>query len=777
MKLSTKILLLIAPVILVSAISSSYIIYTSQKKALINLESNALQLEMEKLRGYFRQSASFINSYSYTLTHSEILKQYFRSESNPYRELELVDNLQETIATLQQNDNNYSSLAITDSSFDILYYAENSDDPFANIDPKITQYLENTFNTTLSASHTGYVQNSEGEGMLVKYEAIDKRTLDRPLSYNKDNLFFLVFAVSLEPFNNLRRHIEFNNQTTIIFTEKPIIHPYELLHSVELYEGLYATVDPATFLLESKLDSIWYELIYACFSSAIITILLILLLLNVNVTQPISRLDKQLKEVENKQRQNIDKLDSDDEVGRLSIRFFDMYQELNNTYQRTKLLAESDQLTGLVNRHHYHQLVSEQITQLTRHQHAWMLYIDLDNFKFVNDKYGHKVGDTLLVNFSQRLLDLCEQFHQRYGVICFASRLSGDEFSVFISGVPESKKQLLLGEIYSSQLLAPMQDGFICGSNSFPITASIGISCYPEDGQVFDRLVSNADTAMYLAKGGGKNRFANYSLELDKTVQRRGEIERALRGNAIEQELSLYYMPILDKFGIKVDGVEALIRWDSASLGPVSPAEFIPIAEQTGLFEKIDRWVVSQAFGDFQSLQSIFSDEVELSINLSSAELVGSNLAEFIAEQAKLYSVPPRLVEFEITETFATDNHAFPLLEDLSKLGFNLAIDDFGSGYTSFTQLVKYPVQKIKLDRLFLISLEENQKTQIIKPLIELCHSQSMLVTAEGIENENMHQWLNEANCDLMQGFHFGKPMTIEQLESWQQARQGKIAV
>ncbi|WP_241033855.1 putative bifunctional diguanylate cyclase/phosphodiesterase [Vibrio maerlii] len=727
---------------------------------------------MEQLRGYFQQAASFINSYSYTLTHSEILKQYFRNENNPYRELELVDNLQDTISILQQDNTNYSSLAISDSNFDILYYAENSDDPFADIDPKITQYLRETFTATKQATHTSYVRNSQGEGMLVKYQALDKRTLDKPLSYNQNNVFFVVFAVSLESFNNLRRQIEFNNQTAIIFTDHPIFHANRLIHSVRLYPGLYATVDPATFLLESKLDSIWNDLVYACLSSAIITLILILVLLNLNVTRPISRLDEQLREVENKQRANIDKLKSDDEVGRLSVRFFDMYQELTNTYQRTKLLAESDHLTGLMNRHHYQHLVVEQLPLLTRNKKAWILYIDLDNFKFVNDKYGHKVGDALLVNFSERLIKLTTEFHQRYKGISFASRLSGDEFSVIVSGLDNNS--VPLGEVFAKELLEPMQDGFVSDQGTFPITASIGISCYPEDSNKFDRLVSNADTAMYLAKSRGKNQFANYSLDLDKAVQRRGDIERALRDNCVDSEFSLVFMPILDQKGVKTTGVEALLRWHSPSLGFVSPAEFIPIAEQTGLFEKIDKWVIESAFSQYHTINQLLEDDIHISINLSAAELISSSgLGQYIADKAEQYRVPPQHIEFEITETFATDSQAYPLLEELSAQGFKLAIDDFGSGYTSFTQLVKYPVQKIKLDRLFLLSLEENQKTQIIGPLIELCHSQSMTVTAEGIETAAMHQWLTKANCDYMQGFYFGQPMSISELNSWYKNRQG----
>ena len=278
---------------------------------------------------------------------------------------------------------------------------------------------------------------------------------------------------------------------------------------------------------------------------------------------------------------------------------------------------------------------------------------------------------------------------------------------------------------------------------------------------------------MYQAKRAGKNQVARYSEELDQIVRRRTQIERALRNGEFDDEFHLMYQPYFDRSGKSIVGVEALLRWESPKMGKVNPGEFIPISEKTGLFGKIDRWVILQAFKDFVALQNCFDHPIQLSINLSSAELDSLQLARDIQHAAKQYSVIPGLVDFEITETFATDSQSYSLLHELSLMGFKLAIDDFGSGYTSITQLVEYPVQKIKLDREFLTALIKTNNQKVVKPLVDLCHSQSMIVTAEGIESQEMHQWLAENQCDYMQGYFLSPPVSLSELKFLDSSTQG----
>ncbi|CAM3719080.1 putative bifunctional diguanylate cyclase/phosphodiesterase [Vibrio aquimaris] len=760
MKLSTRVLLLVSPVILISAAFSSYGIYNNQKDALVKRENSYLQLTMEKLAGHFRQSVAMLNSYSLTLTKSDIIRHYFIKEDNPYREMELIDTLHTTLSSLQVDKNSDVAIAILDHSRTPLFYADNQLDPFSTLDKKVHNFVEANYRLTGSNSFIGFTQNHQGQSVLVRYDVLDIDTLMSPLSYNRDHFFFVVVYLSLDKFDQLKHIIEFDNDTSIYFSDYPIVKP-GLTQSVELLSDIYAVLDPAQYLLTEQLYTIKQRLLLFFGASTVVTIFILLFLLHNRVISPITFLDKQLQQVEQRQSFNIQRLNTSDEIGRLSTRFYDMYKELSSIYQKTKAMAENDHLTQLANRYQFQICVNQAIRDNILCTQAWILYIDLDNFKYVNDKYGHHVGDSLLIDFAEHIRTVSHTYEQKQGTKCLASRLSGDEFAIFISSSTSSDYSYQLAE----DILEPIQNSQGSPLGNFPITASIGIATYPDDGQDLEKLLSNADTAMYQAKRAGKNQIARYSQELDEVVRRRNQIEQALRNGEFDDEFSLMYQPYFDRSGGKIVGVEALLRWFSPNMGKVNPAEFIPISEKTGLFGKIDRWVIHQAFKDFQALQECFEYPLQLSINLSSAELDSQQLARDIQTAAQKYHVKPSLVDFEITETFATDSQSYPLLHELSLMGFKLAIDDFGSGYTSITQLVEYPVQKIKLDREFLTTLIKTQNQKVIKPLVELCHSQSMIVIAEGIESVSMLNWLTDNHCDYMQGYFLSPPLSLSELK------------
>ncbi|RTZ18204.1 EAL domain-containing protein [Vibrio aquaticus] len=768
MKLSTKILLLISPAIMISTALSSYIIFSIQKDALIKREHSYLQLRMEKLTSHFQRSASFLNSFSYSLTKNHVIEDYFNDHDNPYRELELIDTLQESVNELQNGNLTFVNLSLFDGHQDLLYYAESSNDPFAEMDSALIANFKATLANTTRFSHSYFTYNSFGEGMLMRYDMLDKRTGKKPLRFDPNNVFFVVVSVSLNPFNNLRRQIEFDTQSSIVFSKQPLtIESERGAFSVQLTDNHYATIDPATFLIESKINDVWHQIAFSFSVAGLITISVILMILYRHVIFPITKLEKQLRDVENKERDNIEKLDSSDEVASLSVRLYDMYEELDNTYQKTKQLAERDSLTDLVNRRQFHAQSSNTLKHLPQDTSAWVVYIDLDNFKFVNDKYGHQEGDQLLVEFADylKLTSRPSSKHEQSNTI--VSRLSGDEFAMLITA-PKSLGNLAQQRV--EKLLSHTDQDQYALSNGSPVTVSVGIASYPENGHDINKLLSCADAAMYQAKSQGKNRYAYYSEQLNQQVLRRANIEQALREASLDEEMSLLFQPYINSDNKKVVGVEALLRWHSPTLGPVWPDEFIPIAEHRGLFGHIDRCVIRKAFAHYRKLEEALGEGVKLSINLSSAELNTDELADYIEEFRALYSLSPEVIEFEITETFSNEDAEFPLLHKLSDLGYLLAIDDFGSGFTSLTQLVQYPVQKIKFDRLFLNSLIETNSKHVLKPLIELCHSQKQLVTAEGIEDLEMQQWLTGYHCDLLQGYFYAKPMPLKELKQWNQS-------
>ncbi len=761
MKLNTRVLLLVTPVILLSSVISSYSIYYSQKDSLIKRECSYLQLTMEKLAGHFRQSVATLNSYSLTLTQSDIVQHYLRQRSNPYSELDLYENLQQTINALHHNGQGKVSIAILNSKQKVLFYSDNQDDPFAKADPQVLSQVAADYSNNKTTSNLVFSHDSLGQSALIRYDVLDKKTLATPLSYNRDQVYFVVVYLALQQFDTLREKVEYENDTSLYFANKPV-HNKGITQSVELMPNLYAVLSPAQYLLKNELKGIERKLMLSYGVSATVTLFILLYLLYQRVIRPITSLDRQLKEVEQNQRGNIQKIASNDEIGRLSVRVHNMYNELNSSYQKTKAMAENDHLTQLANRYQFQQHLKEKLTANMNPCTAWILYIDLDNFKYVNDKYGHHLGDSLLVDFAEHIKKLSFLYQRRYSLQCLPARLSGDEFAVFLLSSSHTR---VIAEKLAHDILEPIEHGADSPLSNFPITASIGIAAYPDDADDITKLLSNADTAMYQAKRAGKNQIAHYSQELDKTVRRRARLEQALRNADFDLEFSLCYQPYFDQVGEHIYGVESLIRWHSPTLGEVAPGEFIPIAEQTGMFGLIDRWVIKNAFADFQRLSAIFGCNVDLSINLSSAELDSAQLAKYIIDLAKAYQVPPANVDFEITETFASDSQSYSLLHDLSTMGFKLAIDDFGSGYTSITQLVEYPVQKIKFDREFLTTLIKTNKRHVLKPLVALCHSQSMIVTAEGVENRDVQYWLSQSGCDYLQGNLLSVPLTIEQLE------------
>jgi len=764
MKLNHRILLLIAPVILLSAVASSYIIYDSQKDALVKRIDSYLQLDMEKLASHFRQTKAMVSSYAFTLAKGETIRDYFAHQDNPYRELELAKSIDETFDVLKSNERDSVALSILDGDKNILFFADNSDNPFTEVDPTVLKYVKHRFNQTLKTSDISYTENSNGEGILVRYDVLDTKTLKTPLSYNRENIFFVVVYVILDEFNALRQKIEYDNRSPIFFSKGPQDYKDDLTQSVQLQDGMFATLAPAPMLLRNQLNQIKQNLFAAFGGSAIISVALLLLLLYRHVITPISRLDRQLQEVESKQRTNIEKLNSNDEIGRLSVRFYEMYNELNNTYQQTKTLAEYDHLTKLANRYQFQVEANRTLKEAPINSHIEVLYIDLDNFKYVNDKYGHQIGDSLLVNFALHTRKLCDEFNRRQHIFSIPARLAGDEFAILLCSPSRIGN---FADSFSQRLLQPIQQHDESPMGQLPITASIGIATYPEDGYDIEALLLNADTAMYQAKNAGKNQIAHYSKKLDAIIQRKNAVERELRLENYDQEFSLVYQPYFDCKSNHIAGFEVLLRWDSKVLGEVSPNEFIPIAEQTGLFGNIDRWVIERAFAEFSSLWESFEQPVHISINLSSAELDSLHLADFIKQQANKHQVLPCWVEFEITETFAADRKTAPLLEALVRQGYSLAIDDFGSGYTSITQLIRYPIKKIKFDQAFLEIVSSTRKQTLLEPLIQLCHSQAIKVTAEGVENQKMYQWLTEYHCDYIQGYFFSSPMSVQQIKDW----------
>jgi len=337
--------------------------------------------------------------------------------------------------------------------------------------------------------------------------------------------------------------------------------------------------------------------------------------------------------------------------------------------------------------------------------------------------------------------------------------LAGDEFGVLL---PDIQREVDLYPV-CERIIKLFEGGFNSSRGKFSISASIGIAIYPDDGSSAVELTRNADAAMYQAKASGRDQYAFYSAELAERTRRERSIDLALKSQPFD-EFTLYYMPIISTEDSSVKSVEALLRWQSPTLGFVSPVEFIPIGEANGVFEALDLWVVQRTLRDTPRLLEFFGEGLIVSINISSAQLNsgGGFLNLMLCFQQS--EIPTNRIQLEITETFAVEigAHVEANLSLLKQAGFILALDDFGTGYTSLSQLIDYPLDVIKIDKSLVDRMVDERGRDLVLSLIGFCKQQGFSVTVEGVETAEQADMLTAGGADSLQGFHFSKPQALE---------------
>jgi diguanylate cyclase (GGDEF)-like protein len=420
--------------------------------------------------------------------------------------------------------------------------------------------------------------------------------------------------------------------------------------------------------------------------------------------------------------------------------------------EKIQYLATHDSLTGLPNRLLFTQLLSHSIEAAKRDKRKLaVFFVDLDRFKTINDTKGHDAGDQLL----KQIADRYQQLLRTADVV---SRQGGDEFVLFIENVT---KRTDLKMIANAILSSTYQPVFLYDEEC-RVTASIGISIYPEDGTDEQTLMKNADTAMYYAKAEGKNNYRFYSSDIHMQTSERMGIEKNLRFALDRRELSLHYQAKVDVRTGAITGVEALLRWNSPVLGSVAPLQFIPIAEETGMILPIGQWVLQTACAQNVAWQKQGLPAICMAVNLSLRQLMDNQLIADIRTVLEETGLAPELLELEITESMIMSNpaHIIAILTEIKRIGVKLSIDDFGTGYSSLSKLKEFPVDTLKIDRSFIHNLPDNdQDKAITQAILVMGESLSLNVIAEGVETEAQLNFLKEQFCGEMQGFYFNKPM------------------
>lgn len=426
-----------------------------------------------------------------------------------------------------------------------------------------------------------------------------------------------------------------------------------------------------------------------------------------------------------------------------------------NSEEKVAYLAQFDALTNLPNWNLFHDRIGQALMQARRSgRQAGILLIDLDRFKDINDSYGHGAGDNLLKLVAQRLQETV-----RTGDT--VGRLDGDKFGVVLSNLAKTDDANLVAK----KVIAALANPFNLSGQPTSITASLGISLFPNDGGAADTLLTNADTAMRQAKEQGRNNFQFYTEELNTRAMRRIVVERELRQAIERQEFELHYQPQVSLDSGRIVGAEALIRWRHPQRGLLAPADFLPVAEQTGLIIPIGRWVLETACAQAAQWHLHHHDEIVFSVNVSPAEFRHGRVPENVRSALAKSGLDPRFLEIELTETLVMDGaEQFKgALAELKAVGVTIAIDNFGTGYSSLSYLKRFPIDKVKIDRSFIRDIvTDSDDAAIVRAVIAMSHQLKLKVLAQGVETVQQAGFLHRSQCDLAQGALLGQPTNAD---------------
>jgi diguanylate cyclase (GGDEF)-like protein/PAS domain S-box-containing protein len=427
--------------------------------------------------------------------------------------------------------------------------------------------------------------------------------------------------------------------------------------------------------------------------------------------------------------------------------------------EQIRHLANNDPLTDLPNRTLLSDRVNQAIRSAERSREPFaLMFVDLDRFKHINDTLGHGIGDKVLKEVGKRLVASVR-------LPDTVARIGGDEFMLLLPDTTASG-----AAVVAQKLLANVAKPCLIDSHELAVTPSIGIAMYPDDGCEFSALSKHADIAMYRAKSGGRNTFGFYTREMHERSSRLLKMEALLRQAVAREELSLHYQPQIDLRTGECVGVEALLRWTNPELGSVSPAEFIPIAEETGLILPIGQWVLRTATRQARLWLQAGLPMRAMAVNVSSVQVHRPDFARSVAECLQETGLPAHHLELELTETtaFSHAETALLMLDRLRECGVRISIDDFGTGYSSLSYLKRIHIDKLKIDQSFVRDLGTHSGDEtLVETMIHMARTLKLTIVAEGVETLDQLEYLRAHRCDEVQGYYFSKPLPAASLEAW----------
>ncbi len=456
---------------------------------------------------------------------------------------------------------------------------------------------------------------------------------------------------------------------------------------------------------------------------------------------------------------------------RYLLRTMQAFESVRESKKEIHHLAFYDSLTNLPNRRLFGDRLQQAVESARRNSHLMgILFIDIDNFKRINDSFGHSIGDKLLRTVASQLVTCLRRgdsvSRELDDESISVARLGGDEFTVLLTRLGKAEDAARIAKRIIDAVSVP----FLIGVEEVVVTPSIGIAVFPYDGEGVEDLVKNADTAMFHAKENGKNSYQFYTNSMSATAFERLSMENALRKGLANGEFEMYYQPKIDLVSNQAVGLEALARWNHPEMGLVLPADFIPLAEETGLIVPLGEWVLHTVCSQMRSWCSAGLKPLRVAVNLSACQFRQTMLRQLVKRMLHETGVAPELLEIELTESVIMDDiqTSSTLLRELKKMGVHISMDDFGTGYSSLSLLKRLPLDTLKIDRSFVRDITKDaDDAAIVDAVISLAHSLRLRVIAEGVETSEQLEFLRNRGCDEVQGYLYSRPLPVAGVEKW----------
>ena len=787
-------------------------IYFKDAKKKIEHSFSRLIFEVQKIENNLKSGISFVqndegftasiylvNSYQNKEDYNEILL----DEEKKLIALKLLDkvklSLNDEIVLYDKNDEFIASVTKQNSRYflNFLSYKNNQPVIYSKFEEELEYTMKDSKDFLLTLKHIrkNKVEDNINNLHAITYNFVNdniyiKSHLNIEDYSNQNKLAHIEMSKKLDKAffealsKDVNAEIRINNKNLDLKSDMQTLSDNKLLENIVInqndenyYSNLFLNTDNQIVGIEVSLDKhilqdALNEIRIQIFLIIVIIVLLMLFILrflfNKLLGNSFKILMNQIQKIGKYDYSDSEVLKTGDElevisknVNNLALTLSAREKELQITNDNLLYSSNHDELTGLANRRYFLNELDFSIQEAKKNsKKVALLFIDLDYFKDINNTLGHNVGDLLLQIVATRLEELLDDL----GMLV---RLGGDEFVILVDNFFDE----IMIENLAVNIRNLFKEKFEVLDSSLNVTASIGISIFPDNSSSGVELLKQSDLAMYHAKELGRDNYCFFSKELSNILERKMNIINSLKESLEDKsEFTLLYQPKISAYSKKMVSIESLIRWNSKKLGYVYPSSFISIAEETNMIISLGEWILKKACSDFQKLIDLGFDLNHISINISLIQLQDGNFFSILNRVIDETKIDPKKIELEITESFiATDSKkALEILSKIREKGISLAIDDFGTGYSSLSYLKKLPITRLKIDKSFVDDIPNSQESiAIAKAIISLAKSFGIAITAEGVENKEQLDFLINENCDEIQGYYFSKPITFEELKSF----------